>query len=122
MRHFLTYGAVRRAEGRSFRAIEHQQRNADMQRKQARNEKEKIEDQLDALRLASAAMWELMKEKLAVTDAELEAKMDAIDSADGHKDGRYRPRPTTCSCGAKVNASDSICIYCSKPVERQNLF
>lgn len=74
---------------------------------------ETLEQRLDRLELACAAMWELLKES-GRTEAELLDRMQAVDARDGQADGRLRREPRRCpSCGRVAGRARASCVYCS---------
>lgn len=75
---------------------------------------ETLEQRLDRLELACAAMWELLKES-GRTEAELLDRMQAVDARDGKADGRLRREPRRCpSCGRTAGRARTSCVYCSE--------
>ena len=73
----------------------------------------RLEDRVELLALATAALAELVMEKLGITEEELAARITEIDGRDGVVDGRRlkRPRPCT-SCSAMVAADRDTCQFC----------
>ncbi|MBA3684286.1 MAG: hypothetical protein H0W72_03490 [Planctomycetes bacterium] len=68
---------------------------------------------LDRLVLLNAALWELLKDKLALSDAELKAMVLEIDARDGKIDNRLGPALKMCvSCGKNLMSKQSYCQYC----------
>ena len=60
------------------------------------------------------AMWELLSENTLLTEADLEARVNAIDLRDGRLDARYRPdrKPYACArCGRTVHPSQVRCQF-----------
>ncbi|MBV6459022.1 MAG: hypothetical protein HONBIEJF_02161 [Fimbriimonadaceae bacterium] len=75
---------------------------------------DEVADRVDALQLSCAAMWELLGEKLGVTDDQLIAKMQEIDARDGNEDGRMFSAEEVCpECKRRllIRARD-ICSWC----------
>ena len=71
------------------------------------------EDRFEKLLLVTAAMWELVSEKAGITDAELAARIIAIDERDGHRDGRRITPARRCSqCDAAVAKDRATCMFC----------
>jgi hypothetical protein len=82
-----------------------------------------LQTRLDALVLANLAMWTIMREKLGVTDAELERMVQAIDLSDGHMDGRVRVGPWSCPACKRPNApKHARCLYCGVERASGNVF
>ena len=69
----------------------------------------------ERLYLVVHAMWELLKAKAGLTDADLEAKIREIDMRDGQLDGRdaTQTRPQVCrQCGRTILSGQTRCIWC----------
>jgi len=80
-------------------------------------------DRIDQLTLVCAAMWELMKEKLAIQDEELVNKVAALDASDGVADGKMTSASTKCAaCGRTIFPKHRRCLYCGAPVVIDNIF
>ena len=78
-----------------------------------------LETQVLRLSLLNQALWELLREKLQLTDADLERMAAEIDMRDGVKDGAISATPVKCpSCGRVVNSKHSKCMYCSQEFEK----
>lgn len=76
-----------------------------------------VEDRVDRLVLAVAAMWSLLEET-GLTTEQLQERIRTMDEADGVADGKMTPRPTVCrSCGSKVAASLAACQFCGTEVD-----
>ena len=58
-----------------------------------------IEQRVQSLELACAGMWEILRDKLGVTEDELVAKIQEIDARDGRVDGKMSG-----AVGAKCNS------------------
>lgn len=101
-----------------------------MQSKQNRHEDVlmRLEDKIDTMQrsldkqtLITMALWELLKQKTALTDAELMAEVERIDLLDGKADGRYtppaqdEPKSFVCEkCGRSVSRVHMRCFYCGE--------
>ena len=76
--------------------------------------------QLDTLVLANQAMWEILSEKLGVTDKELVKKMNEIDLRDGKLDGKGDSSSLTSTecpdCGKKIGKRRTNCYWCGARV------
>lgn len=73
----------------------------------------RLQRRLDRLALASQAMWELLRERCALTEDELAAKILEVDLRDGTTDGRMQTQITDCpQCSARSNSKRSTCIMC----------
>jgi hypothetical protein len=61
------------------------------------------------------AMWELMSERLGLTEEDLLAKAAEIDGRDGVVDGRRIAKPRRCSqCNAAIPHDRETCMFCGK--------
>ncbi len=86
---------------------------------QVRREVDRSQGTIDALALSCAAMWELLSERLDVTDQELMAKIQEIDLRDGKLDGKLANVTQACEgCGRSNNAKRVRCIYCGGALTR----
>lgn len=73
-----------------------------------------LEHRVEALELACAGLWELLKFKLHCTDDELIAAVRAVDARDGMVDGKVTPAPARCpNCqrDSPVRRSPK-CVWC----------
>jgi hypothetical protein len=102
----LSIRAVRGAQAGDRTATEG--RFADVQHQVWRNE-----DRIERLLLLTDAMWELLTERLGVTEEELATKVTEIDGRSGPVDGR-RPRAARrCgACDAAVPHDRATCLFC----------
>lgn len=82
--------------------------------------------QVETLALANQAMWELLSERLGITDAELVKKMNEIDLRDGKLDGKMTSMPVTatqCSdCGKTIGKHRTNCYWCGARVVGKSPF
>ena len=73
---------------------------------------------VQAGRLAQA-LWEILRDKAKLTDADLENMARDIDLRDGIKDGEISAHPVRCpACKRVSNSKHYKCIYCSQEFER----
>ncbi|MCA9119895.1 MAG: hypothetical protein H6822_00970 [Planctomycetaceae bacterium] len=87
---------------------------------QVRHDVDRTQATIDALALSCAAMWELLSEKLGVTEQELIAKIEEIDLRDGKLDGKIGGSKHACSnCGRPNNARRGRCLYCGTVLARK---
>ena len=73
-----------------------------------------LEQRYERLRLTNMGMWQLMKQKLGVTDQELAAAVQSLVAESGQK-GRNAlgGRLTQCpACHRNVLSSAASCVYC----------
>jgi hypothetical protein len=88
--------------------------NAAMQA--ATNQKSEIElmrEHVERLSLLNQAMWELVRDRLQLTDADLEKAAQEVDLRDGKQNGRLSEHPLQCPrCGRVSNSRLKKCMYC----------
>jgi len=85
------------------------------------SELDKLQNNFDKMSLLNQALWEIIQEKLGVSDADLEAKILEIDLRDGKADGKMGGSITNCpNCERKVNARTGRCLYCGAELEQEN--
>jgi hypothetical protein len=78
----------------------------------AANNLEDLGSRVDRLVLIIEALWSLLKEQ-GMTDAQLAARIEELDAADGTADGHRHPPPVVCGkCGSKVSAGLPKCQIC----------
>ena len=81
---------------------------------------DKTRKNTERLYLVVHAMWELLKEKAGLTDADLDAKVKEIDMRDGRLDGQdsTQTAPLVCrQCGRTILAGQSKCSWCGAQAE-----
>ncbi|USD35892.1 MULTISPECIES: hypothetical protein [Ferrimonas] len=80
-----------------------------------------LRNQLDTLVLANQAMWEILSERLNVSDAELVTRMNEIDLRDGKLDGKLSNSRLTAmacpECGKTIGKRRANCYWCGARVE-----
>ncbi|MFW6133002.1 MAG: hypothetical protein ACOC8F_03835 [Planctomycetota bacterium] len=82
-----------------------------------------LEERLDKLTLVNMALWELVKDKVDLTDEELTAKVEQLDLADGEADGKVSRELTHCArCGRAISPRHSRCMYCGSERPGQTVF
>ena len=63
------------------------------------------------------ARWEVLNERVGVSEQELRARIEKLDELDGRKDGRLRAQPAARRCGAcdrPMLGSAVACPYCGE--------
>jgi hypothetical protein len=76
---------------------------------------DKTQKNVERLYMVVHAMWELLKDKAGLTDADLEAKVLEIDMRDGRLDGQDATQTAmlTCrNCGRAIQSGQSHCPWC----------
>jgi hypothetical protein len=88
-----------------------------------KNRLEDLEFALNRTSLACQALWELLRSRVEITEAELIAKISEVDLRDGVKDQRMTPHLIQCpQCNRTLNSKASRCLYCGAAVTKQNVF
>ena len=69
---------------------------------------------VDHLALINLALWQLLQEKVGLTEAELDERIAKLDSADGKADDRATPAVVhNCPhCGRPLSLRFHRCLYC----------
>jgi hypothetical protein len=82
-----------------------------------------LEQQVERLTLACAAMWELLQSKTGLTEDQLIDRITQIDTRDGVSDARITQavRPC-CKCRRPVPARRSRCLYCGAAQPSDGVF
>jgi hypothetical protein len=81
---------------------------------------DKTRKNTERLYLVVQAMWELLKDKAGLTDADLDAKVQEIDMRDGRLDGQDSTQtdPLTCrQCGRTILSGQAQCSWCGTQAE-----
>jgi len=74
-----------------------------------------LEQSIDKLVLINLAMWNLLKTKAGLTEADLMKEMERIDLQDGVADGRITPSAQQCpKCGRTISTRHQRCLYCGQ--------
>ena len=89
----------------------------------AQSDLNRLRRRLDRQTLLCQALWELLAEKLGLTEEELLARMREIDRRDGREDGKIGARPLRCpECGRTTTSRRRTCAYCGAAMRREHLF
>lgn len=87
------------------------------------NDIDNLQRHVERLSLASQAMWELIKDRTALSEAELERKILEIDARDGRIDGKMGTAPINCpACGRTTSSTRDTCVMCGAPTRRKHQF
>ncbi len=74
-----------------------------------------LQDQLERSSLLNQALWELLRERVKLTDEDLLAKAHEVDMRDGAPDGKMTPTAVRCpSCERVCNSRHAKCLYCGQ--------
>lgn len=99
------YGKINQAERRADSAAEKASRVQDSYYKLLKKQ--------EKMALVSQALWEIVQERLGISDEELQDKILEIDLRDGKADGKIGGQIVTCkNCGRKTNTQRGSCFYC----------
>lgn len=77
-----------------------------------------LKHHLGRLMLLNQALWELLQQKMGLSEAELLALVEQIDLRDGKADGKLTEHPLRCPKCTRVNSSrHQRCLYCGQEFE-----
>ena len=80
----------------------------------------KAQKNTERLYMVVQAMWELLREKVGLTDTDLEAKIHEIDLRDGRLDGKNANQTAAHACrkcGRTILSGQSVCSWCGAQFE-----
>lgn len=78
-----------------------------------------LEFHVARLSLLNQALWEVVRERLNIADADLEKKITEVDLRDGVQDGAMTNGPLKCpQCGRVSNSRHWKCLYCGLEFEK----
>jgi len=78
-----------------------------------------LEHQVARLMLLNQALWELLRPRLKMTDADLEKFVHEVDMRDGVEDGKITHNAVKCpQCGRVSNSKHWKCLYCGLEFEK----
>lgn len=74
-----------------------------------------MKSRLDAMELACAGLWKLLKER-GLKEEDLVAAMAEVDALDGRIDGRIKPKAGDCPhCGKRLlTRNGAKCLWCAE--------
>ena len=88
-------------------------RDADNSASVAQSEIAELRATVDRLALMSQALWEIVRDQTGIQEADLVARIEAIDLRDGVVDGRMREAVSECPLCQRLNRSQRArCLYC----------
>ena len=77
-----------------------------------------LEKKLDKVELQHQVLWELVRDSLKLTNADLKVRMKEIDLRDGVEDGKITIVPLSCPQCHRVSSSQHWkCMYCGMDFE-----
>jgi hypothetical protein len=78
-----------------------------------------IEHQIGRLSLLNQALWELLQERMGLSDKDLERRAHDVDLRDGIEDGQISETPLECPRCHRVSSSKHWkCLYCGLNFEK----
>ncbi len=85
---------------------------------------EGVVKQVRRLTLMNQALWELLQEKMGLTEAEFLAKITEVDGRDGQVDGKLTSARMTCpSCQRpQLGRKNDRCDFCQEPLPQAHVF
>lgn len=84
-----------------------------------RSEVKDLQRQVERLALLNQALWELLRERLHLSDADLEAMAQTVDMRDGVADERMTAQAVRCpNCTRVNNSRHAKCLYCGQLFEK----
>ncbi len=73
--------------------------------------------QVDGLSLGCQALWEILRERVNLTDEDVREKILEIDLRDGQADGKIAKTALDCpSCARKASPTRPTCLYCGADI------
>lgn len=74
-----------------------------------------LRDEVGRLALLNQALWEMLQQRLGVTEEELVKLATEIDLRDGKQDGKITAHPLRCpNCDRVSNSRHQKCLYCGQ--------
>ncbi len=74
-----------------------------------------LDEKIGRLEIINAAIWELVRDRLNLTGADLDAKVLEIDLRDGIEDGEVSAVPVRCpACNRVSSSKENRCLYCGQ--------
>lgn len=86
---------------------------------EARSALADLDHQVARLSLLNQALWELVRDRLGLTDTDLERMANEVDLRDGRPDGEISTMAVRCpTCGRVNNSKHAKCLYCGQLFEK----
>jgi|SRR5579862_3079879 len=78
-----------------------------------------LQQRVDSLEMACAALWKLLKEQNGFTDEQLKTVIHEIDAADGAADGKVTKHAGLCPhCQHRIlSRTANKCLWCGAPLD-----
>ncbi|HVT11322.1 MAG TPA: hypothetical protein VHE55_03570 [Fimbriimonadaceae bacterium] len=78
-----------------------------------------LQQRIDGLELACAALWKLLKDTNGFTDQQLQNVIHEVDAADGVVDGKITRQGGVCPhCGNRIlSRTANKCLWCGAPLD-----
>lgn len=78
---------------------------------------------VEVMTLANQALFEILKDRLGISEEEVLYRMAEIDGRDGNNDGKIGAKVVACRrCGRKVSTARQRCMYCAEVVVDGHLY
>ncbi len=85
----------------------------------AQSNMRELRHQVERLSLLNQALWELLRERLQLNEADLQRIAHDIDMRDGIADGKISASPVRCpTCSRVSNSKHYKCLYCGQLFEK----
>jgi len=84
-----------------------------------------LQRRVEVMALANQALFEILRDRLGISEEEVIYRMAEIDAQDGRKDGKMSTsaRVVTCRrCGRAVSTTRLRCMYCGELVIEGHLY
>jgi hypothetical protein len=98
-------------------------RDARTMARDAERELAALQRRVDFLTIASQAMWELLRERLGMSDQQILDRIKVVDLRDGKADGKISKSILSCpQCQRNNQSGQSQCVYCGTALPIGQLF
>ena len=105
--------------GRVDPSVSARARNSESMALESMESVKELRHQVERLSLLNQALWELIRGKAGLTDADLERMASEIDQRDGVADGKMGGGAVACpTCRRVSNAKHFKCLYCGELFEK----